>query len=99
MSREYSDTPLRWQPTPDGRSRGTFTQFIRHSVAAHPDGMRRQDLIRDGQKPGAVFRLPGSRRGIHAAIARLVRMGELVEDDGILYLVRSPRAAKRNRGR
>jgi hypothetical protein len=99
MRRDRTDTPLRWQPTPDGRSRGTFTQFVRDHVAAHPEGVARKDVIARGQRTGKVFQLPRSPGGMDAAIARLVHLGELVEADGLLRSSRPGNAAKRSRGR
>ena len=36
--------PLRWQGTPDGRSRGKPIQFVRDYLAARPEGVTRDEL-------------------------------------------------------
>jgi hypothetical protein len=90
---------LRWQNTPDGRSRGTFTQFVREAVAAHRDGFSREELIASAQRSGKIHRLPRSRGNMLEAIARMLRLGELIEEEQRLYAGPVRTAAARRRGR
>lgn len=93
------DIPLRWQPTPDGRSRGTFTQFVRDYVAARSDGAGRNEVVAAARDHGNLFRMPASQKGALAVIGRLIRMGELIETGGRLHIARTRRGALRKKGR
>ena len=90
-----SSLPLRWQGTPDGRSRGRLIQFVRDYLAARPEGAARAQLDAAARAHyGARF--PKARRSLQEMIYRLKRGGEIEERDGRIV---PRRLARTMRGR
>lgn len=78
---DRASTPLRWQGTPDGRSRGKAVQFVRDFLAARPEGVSRQALERAARAHfGDDF--PTAHRAFPGLLQRLRRKGEITETDG-----------------
>ena len=87
--------PLRWQGTPDGRSRGRPIQFVRDYLAERPEGATRAQL---DEAARALYgdRFPKTRRSMQEMIYRLKRAGEIEDQDGRLV---PRRLARTMRGR
>ena len=95
ISSKEASLPLRWQGTPDGRSRGRVIQFVRDYLAERPDGASRAEL--DGAARAHYGdRFPKARRSLQEMIYRLRKGGEIEERDGKLV---PRRLAKTMRGR
>ena len=93
MARSPSDRralPLRWQGTPDGRSRGRLIQFVRDYLAERPDGATRAQLD-EAARAHYGARFPKPRRSLQEMIYRLKKGGEIEERDGRLVARRLAR--------
>ena len=73
--------PLRWQGTPDGRSRGRLIQFVRDYLAERPEGATRAQLD-EAARAHYGDRFPKARRSLQEMVYRLKRGGEVEEQDG-----------------
>ena len=85
--------PLRWQGTPDGRSRGRLIQFVRDYLAERPEGTSRAQLD-DDERAHYGDRFPKARRSLQEMIYRLKRGGEIEERDGRLVALRLARTMR-----
>lgn len=89
LTREAS-LPLRWQGTPDGRSRGRLIQFVREYLAERPEGVGQAQLDA-AARAHYGDRFPKARRSLQEMIYRLKRGGEIEERDGRLVALRLAR--------
>jgi hypothetical protein len=94
-SSEDRPVPLRWQNIPDGRSRGTFSQFVRDFLANKPEGVAREAVIAAAERAG-LLHLPGSRSETLRALRRLIDRGELAETAGGLAPTQKRKPARRS---
>jgi hypothetical protein len=96
-SSKEASLPLRWQGTPDGRSRGRLIQFVRDYLAERPEGASRAQLD-DAARGHYGDRFPRTRRSMQEMIYRLKRGGEIDERDGKLVARRLVRTTRGRHG-
>ena len=92
-----SSLPLRWQGTPDGRSRGRLIQFVRDYLADRPVGASRAQLD-EAARAHYGDRFPKARRSLQEMIYRLKQGSEIEERDGRLVPRRLARTMRAGHG-
>lgn len=84
---QESSLPKRWRILPpDGRSRGSMSQFVREFLSLNPDGWARGNLRTVLSARSRFARILERNPGAYGHMVwRLIRCGDIEERDGRLY--------------